>query len=117
MTTSRAEAAARYIADVSEASIRHSTLGAEYAAALRPLHPMTPAERRENLLALAQIVVDEHDWHDRAPTVQLVVSPAIRPHVAFFATGDVTAFGRLLLAVKSCNQRDAEQALDRLVAA
>ena len=110
-----ADSAAAFVAETSEAAIRNPGLAAEFMTALTPLRPMSVAYRRENLLALAQIVVSEHEWLANVG-VRPVITPAVRPHVAFFATtDDLDAFGRLLIAVAACNQRDADAALERLV--
>ena len=81
---------------------------------LAPRQPMTDADRRANLLGLAEIVVRESDWG-----VPPVVTPALRPLVRYWSTAvdPMPAMGRLLLAVQSCNGRDADKALDRLVVA
>lgn len=107
--------------DLAEARILAADAAAELAATVshsmtRAMHPgrrMSDAERRENLIALAQAIVSEASW-----TVPHVLTPAAyRPLVTHYATAEdpLPAFGRLLLAVASCNQRDADVALDRLV--
>jgi len=93
------------------AQVSHDAMR-ELQAALAPRRAMTNAERRENLLGLAEIVIREFDWD-----VDPVVRPSLRPLVRYWATtaDPLPPFARLLLAVSSCNGRDTDKALARLV--
>lgn len=109
MTRPVSDYLAHHIAEFSEATIRAHA--AEQQAALTPVRHMQDEDRKANLVALAEIILREAGWK-----VPPVVMPCWRSHVKDYSTSDDHgAFGRLLIAVASHNERDRDAALERLV--